>query len=78
MYSLTMTTATFIETHELTIEETSGYERSAGFKFYGECSCHNPDGNGEGRQDYLAATREEIEASHDDHRRAVIAKKAQR
>lgn len=78
MYSVIMTTATFIETHELTIEETSGYERSAGLNFYGECSCHNPDGNGDGRQDYLAATRDEIEDTHDEHRRAMIEREVQR
>jgi hypothetical protein len=73
-----MTTTTFIETHELTVEETSGYERSAGFKFYGECTCHNPDGNGDGRQDYLGYTREEIEDAHENHRQVIIKKENER
>lgn len=78
MYGVTMTTETYIETHELTVEETSGYERMAGLNFYGECSCHNPDGNGDGRQDYLGATREEVEEAHDEHREAMEIKELQR
>lgn len=62
-----MNTSDMNENHKLTIEEVNGYERVAGYRYYGECSCHNPDGNGYGRQDYLGITREHIELSHFEH-----------
>lgn len=67
-----MTTTTYTETHELVeLQETDAYPRMAGLNFYAECTCHNPDGNGDGRCDFWAATVEEIQDMHHDHRLSV-------
>lgn len=47
---------------------TSPWERLAGYNWYAECSCHNPDAEGVGRADVLAASVEDVYAWHDDHK----------
>ena len=53
--------------HKLTIESADRDAQKAGFRFQGECECHDPDGYGYGRCDAIAATREEIEEWHEEH-----------
>lgn len=53
--------------HALIVENADSDAYKAGYRFYGECECHDPDGYGVGRCDAIAATREEIEEWHEDH-----------
>lgn len=55
-------------THELALEATTDpWERAAGQNYFGECSCSNPDGYGDGGMTFFGATRDEVEEQWEYH-----------